>query len=108
MSEREPEKEIIFFTPFFPSKKGPRAPWMERFYGLYGRVFWAEDTHSHSLCWYTFTDGILRSRKGDEITEEKGFDESQKEKLLQAVKQAATKEETRLDVKYQKELLKEY
>ena len=43
----------------------------------------------------------------NEMTE-KGFDEEEKEKLLEAVKEAETKEVIRRDEKYQKELLKEY
>ncbi|NGX51174.1 MAG: RNA polymerase-associated protein RapA [Chlamydiae bacterium] len=44
----------------------------------------------------------------DKVASEKGFDDSEKEKLLEEVKKAETKEEMRLDEEYQKELLKEY
>lgn len=44
----------------------------------------------------------------DSVTDGDGFDNEDKEKLLEAVKEAATKEEKRKDEKYQKELLKEY
>jgi len=42
------------------------------------------------------------------MTEEKGFDDEEKEKLLEAVKVAETKEVMRRDEEYQKELLQEY
>jgi len=44
----------------------------------------------------------------DELTEEKGFDDEEKEKLLEAVKEAESKEEQRRDEEYQKEVLTEY
>lgn len=43
-----------------------------------------------------------------ELAEEKGFDDEEKEKLLEAVKEAEDKEEQRLDQEYQKEVLTEY
>ncbi|WP_420422090.1 SNF2-related protein [Simkania sp.] len=43
----------------------------------------------------------------DELTEE-GFDDEEKEKLMEAVKEAASKEELRRDEEYQKEVLTEY
>ncbi|MCB1080864.1 MAG: SWIM zinc finger family protein, partial [Chlamydiia bacterium] len=42
------------------------------------------------------------------MTEEKGFDDEEKEKLLEAVKVAESKEVMRRDEEYQKELLQEY
>ncbi|MCY3975229.1 MAG: hypothetical protein OXF02_06805 [Simkaniaceae bacterium] len=42
------------------------------------------------------------------LTDEKGFDDEAKEKLLEAVKEAETKEEQRRDEEYQKEVLAEY
>lgn len=44
----------------------------------------------------------------DEMVDEKGFNEEEKEKLLEALKEAESKEEVRLDEEYQKELIKEY
>ena len=44
----------------------------------------------------------------DEVTEEDGFCFEEKEKLLEAVKVAEVNEAERIDVKYQKELIKEY
>ncbi len=44
----------------------------------------------------------------DGLTEEKGFDDDEKEKLLEAVKEAESKEEERRGQEFQKELLKEY
>lgn len=44
----------------------------------------------------------------EEVTEDESFDEEEKEKLLEAVKEAETKEKERIDEEYQKELLKEY
>lgn len=43
-----------------------------------------------------------------EVTEGESFNEEEKEKLLEAVKEATTKEAERLDEEYQRELLKEY
>ncbi|MCB1109700.1 MAG: DEAD/DEAH box helicase [Chlamydiia bacterium] len=43
----------------------------------------------------------------DELTEE-GFDDEEKEKLMEAVKEAESKEEQRRDEEYQKEVLTEY
>ncbi|MCB1082022.1 MAG: SWIM zinc finger family protein, partial [Chlamydiia bacterium] len=44
----------------------------------------------------------------EEVTEDESFDHEEKEKLLEAVKQAESKEAERKDEEYQKELLKEY
>jgi len=44
----------------------------------------------------------------EEVTEDESFDEEGKEKLLDAVKVAETKEAERRDEEYQRELLKEY
>ncbi|QVL58065.1 MAG: DEAD/DEAH box helicase [Simkaniaceae bacterium] len=44
----------------------------------------------------------------DEVTEDESFGDEEKEKLLEAVKQAESKEAERKDEEYQKELLKEY
>ncbi|MCB1107514.1 MAG: DEAD/DEAH box helicase [Chlamydiia bacterium] len=43
-----------------------------------------------------------------EVTEDESFGDEEKEKLLEAVKEAETKEAERKDEEYQKELLKEY
>lgn len=43
-----------------------------------------------------------------ELTEEKGFDDEERDKLLEAVKEAESKEEQRRDEEYQKEVLTEY
>lgn len=42
------------------------------------------------------------------LTEEKGFDDEEKAKFLEAVKEAESKEEQRRDEEYQKEILTEY
>jgi SNF2 family DNA or RNA helicase len=42
------------------------------------------------------------------MTEKEGFDQEEKEKFLEAVKVAVTKQEEKRDEQYQKELLKEY
>ncbi len=44
----------------------------------------------------------------EDLTEDKGFDETEKEELLEAVKEAESKEERRKDTQFQKELIKEY
>ncbi|MEM8727984.1 MAG: DEAD/DEAH box helicase, partial [Chlamydiota bacterium] len=44
----------------------------------------------------------------EEVTEDESFCDEEKEKLLEAVKQAESKEAERKDEEYQKELLKEY
>ena len=44
----------------------------------------------------------------EDITKDNGFDQTEKEKLLEAVKEAESKEEKRKDTQFQKELIKEY
>lgn len=70
--------------------------------------------HLAALLYYleAYLDEILVSYSKEtdlnELTDKKGFDHEEKEKLLEAVKEAESKEEQRRGEEYQKEILTEY